>query len=807
MKKTLLKTSLREIKSTPGRFFALMTIILLGVAFFVGISATGPDMKQAATDYYTRTDLADWFIYAPSGLDESTVQTINEESDVAKVQTQDRVDVTQKDQQAVIRLFSYDEDPILNKLTVVKGQLPQAKDEIVIDANVQGVTGYQLGDTLTFEQSKELKQKNYKIVGYVLSPEFLAKDNRGTTTLKNGSLTYFAYTLPENFTADTPNRLALTFNPHTTKKEKAAVKQTIETAYKNALMKQAQALPEDARQTFLSQPIFITTRTDLPGYEEYDQNADRIASLATVFPVIFFFVAALISLTSVSRMVEEKRLEIGTYFALGYRPLEIASKFLLYVTLACVSGIVVGLSIGFYLFPRIIIEAYGQVYDIIGYQTPWQINLVLLATGVSLLCTVVVAFFVVRVELTKVPAVLMRPKAPKAGKKILLERITFLWRRLSFTYKVMFRNLFRYKTRMWMTILGIAGCTAMILTGFGLKDSISEMIPLQFDKLWRYEAVVTLSQENPSTMKTLEQTKEVKQVLPIFMEEVTTTSTDASKQSVSVIVPETNGALPNFYRLISPDQKNKLTLTDQGAIITQKLAKLFSLKKGDTFTVKQTDDQEFTVTIARITENYVGHALYMTNKYYQEVTKETPVYTTALMTFNSPLTTTLQDQLADEWKTNSDVINVSYLSKTKAELESSLGVLTIVMWVLIISAGLLAFIVLYSLNTMSVAERLRELSTIKVLGFFDREVTFYIVRENIILATVGMALGSGLGMMLHRYVIQTVEMDTTMFSPTINPMSYVYAIGLTYLFVAIVGVATHRALKKINMLDALKANE
>lgn len=806
MKKTLLKTSLREIRTTPGRFLSLMTIILLGVAFFVGISATGPDMKQAAKTYYERTNLADMTLYTPNGFQSSFVEKIKTDSLVKEVDTQDRVDVTQKNTQDVIRLFSYN-DPKINQLELIEGRMPKQKNELVIDALAKETKGYHLQDSITFESNDQLHETTYTIVGYIASPEFLSKDNRGTTTLKNGSLTYFAYALPDNFKMDEANQIALTFKAGTTAKQKEQAKAKFDTLFKEELKKQAATLPEVKQQAYLMQPLLLTTRADLPGYEEYEQNADRISSLSTVFPVIFFFVAALISLTSVSRMVEEKRLEIGTYFALGYRPTEIASKFLIYVTLACVSGILLGLSIGFYLFPRIIIEAYGQVYDIIGYQTPWQWPLVLIASGVSLLCTVVVAIFVVRVELIKVPAVLMRPKAPKAGKKILLERLPFFWRRLSFTYKVMFRNLFRYKARMWMTILGIAGCTAMILTGFGLKDSISEMIPLQFDKIWRYEAIVTLSQENQPTIEKLSETKDVKAVLPIFTQEVTTTSSAYAKQTVSMIVPETKSEVPDFYALHQAKNNKPLLLSDDGAIVTQKLANLFSLQVGDSVVVKQTNNQELTIKIAGITENYVNHALYLTPTYYQEVAKKNPTYTTALVTFDQSLSSKRQDELTSTWMKETDVINVSYLSKVKTELESSLGVLTIVMWVLIISAGLLAFIVLYSLNTMSVAERVRELSTIKVLGFFDREVTFYIVRENIILSTVGTLVGLGMGVLLHAFVIQTVEMDTTMFSPTINGISYVYSIGLTYLFVAIVGVATHRTLKKINMLDALKANE
>lgn len=555
----------------------------------------------------------------------------------------------------------------------------------------------------------------------------------------------------------------------------------------------------------------FSNRDDNPGYTEYKQNADRITSLATVFPLIFYLIAALVSLTTMTRMVEEKRGEIGTFKALGYRNHEIALKFFIYALLAGTIGSLLGLVVGFKLFPSIIIKAYGQLYNLPSFVTPWYLNYTIIGIVVGLICTVGVAMLTVRFDLIAPPATLLRPKAPKAGKRVWLENIKPLWRRLNFNQKVTLRNLFRYKLRMLMTVVGIAGCTAMIVTGFGLRDSITDIIPLQFEKLWHYQAVVSFSDEDQNAQARYE--KEVKQLnrykanMPIATETLTLSGHGKTPQDVSVYVPKDPKDLAEFVLLNNRQSKREYSLQNNGAVINEKLAQLFDVKIGDTINLKDNDKQTYPVKVTSIAENYTGHFAYLTPDYYEQVFQKAPSYNAAFLLFKKDLSSSQEKDVAEKLMENTGIVNVSFLSDSLNALDDTTQALTIVVWVLIISAGLLAFIVLYNLNNINISERIRELSTIKVLGFYDNELTMYIYRENIILTILGILAGLLLGKIEHDFVLKTVELDMVMFSPTIQPLSYLYASLITIFFSIIVGIFVYIKLKNVDMIEALKSNE
>ncbi|MGX7162691.1 FtsX-like permease family protein [Enterococcus massiliensis] len=555
----------------------------------------------------------------------------------------------------------------------------------------------------------------------------------------------------------------------------------------------------------------FSDREDNPGYTEYKQNADRISSLATVFPIIFFLIAALVSLTTMTRMIEEKRSEIGTFKALGYKNHEIALKFLFYSLSAGLIGSVLGLALGFYLFPSIIISAYGQLYNIEKFVTPWYLNYSLIGIGVGLVCTVGVALLTLRIDLLSAPASLLRPKAPKAGKRVWLEAIRPLWRRLSFTQKVTMRNLFRYKLRMLMTIFGIAGCTSMILTGFGLRDSISDIVPIQFEKIWHYQGIVTFNENVTPTQrekyeKTVVTLPDFDDRLPISSEVLTLSGEGQTPQDVTVYVPKNPDSVTDFILFNDRKTNKNLSLTDDGAIINEKLANLFNLQVGDTIDLKSTD-HTYSMKVAAIAENYTGHFAYVTPTYYQKIFEEAPTYNTEFLTFSTTVSTKQEEKIAETLMENDGIINVSFLSDSSHALDDTTETLNIVVWVLIISAGLLAFIVLYNLNNINISERIRELSTIKVLGFYDKEVTMYIYRENIILTILGILAGLFLGKIEHDYVLKTVELDMLMFPPTIHSISYLYSSLITIFFTVVVGIVIYFKLKKVDMIEALKSNE
>ncbi|MBP9521022.1 MAG: ABC transporter permease [Enterococcus sp.] len=1139
MQKTaLLKTSIREIKQSPARFLSILGIIFLGVAFFVGIGATGPDMIKSADHYYGKTKLADMSIYSSLGFSAEDKAVLLEEENIQTVNLQYLLDLPLSQKNTVFRFLSLTGKDELNQLHVVEGQLPKATNEILLDSNLSDAKDYQIGDTFEIlakdDPENQLKEHEFKIVGFAQSPEFIDNSKRGNTNVGNGSISAFAYLLPEAFQMDAYSRMLISFDDLRTevaysqnyvdlmnknkaqvtsllaprkqgrldeirekalkelndnqreideanaqieegakqlndalktleagKKELEAGQQTFDSEMANAeaqiryqrdqlvsaqaeldqqratLESQQQALnqqskeltaaeeqlepllaqkatleaslaqlegvqqqygelvvlldgfaevPEEAQpsaieaikstasalsaqlsaspelsgafgtfaaevtveniaetqtvirsagdlieqqrlevqqslttlatqqqelaaarqalvagqaqidagrdalaqgqaeidrgfeqlnqgeQTLAEQrqqgqseldaarqefetgqeayekeaqafqklqdetlpdlkaaqrtidqerekldelePATFTLllRDDNPGYLEYEENANRISSIATVFPTIFFLIAALVSLTTMGRMIEEKRTEIGTYKALGYKNSEVSLKFIIYSLTAGLTGTLLGLLVGFYLFPTIIINAYGQLYNMTEFPTPWYLSYSLIGLAVGLFCTVGISMIVLRVDLMSSPATLLRPKAPKAGKTILLERIQPLWRRLNFNQKVTMRNLFRYKSRMFMTVFGIAGCTAMILTGFGLKNSISDIVPIQFNEVWRYQGIVTFDEE-ASTQAIEEYQAAVSQLdllsatLGMTSENLTVAQTGKASQEVTVYVPENPAELSDFVSFTERKTGEVYALGDNGVIINEKLAKLFQLAIGDTIELKNGDNEIFEVNISGITENYVGHFAYFSPTYYEEIFGEIPTYNSELLLFSEALTKEQENQIANDLMKQDRVLNVTFLSDSSTALDDTTEILNIVVWLLIISAGLLAFIVLYNLNNINISERIRELSTIKVLGFYNKEVTMYIYRENIFLTLFGIIAGLFLGRILHGYVLATVELDMLMFSPEIHLLSYLYSSLITLFFTIIVGFVMYQKLKHVDMIEALKSND
>lgn len=557
--------------------------------------------------------------------------------------------------------------------------------------------------------------------------------------------------------------------------------------------------------------IFVFDRSVNPGYTEYSDNADRLASIATAFPVFFFLIAALVSLTTMTRMVEEQRLQIGTMKALGYSNNDIMKKFLVYASLASVTAAAAGLAIGYTFLPRIIYDAYGSLYNLPPVRINFYMSYTLISLGVAVLCTTLTAMIATRVELKSNASVLMRPRAPKSGSRILLERITFIWQRLGFIGKVTARNLFRYKQRMFMTVCGVAGCTALILTGFGLKDSIGDIAPLQYGKIMKYNAAVVFQDDSTSQAveeynQLIQGTPEVTRSLNVAQEAMIAVKKGVNNQDIHLFVPESDEHLSEFVVIKSRSQQEPVNLPDDGVIVTEKLAKLFDLSTGSMLTVQDNDGESHELKVAGITENYAMHYVYMKPHYYESIFGKQPVLNTQLLTFKQ-VDQAWEDQFGEQLNANKRVAMVSFTSGVSDAFNDTMDSMNVVVVVLIISAAALAFVVLYNLTNINVSERIRELSTIKVLGFYDKEVTMYIYRENMILTVLGIFAGSFLGILLHRFVLQTAELDAMMFSPTIHGLSYLYAGLLTLLFSGIVMATMHVKLKKIDMIEALKSVE
>lgn len=554
---------------------------------------------------------------------------------------------------------------------------------------------------------------------------------------------------------------------------------------------------------------YFFDRNDNIGYSGLKDAINSLDSIASVLPVFFFLVAIMICLTTMTRMVEENRGEIGTLKALGYNDFEISRKFVVYASLASIVGSILGILIGCTILPNVINESYKSLYNlpklIVSYYPSYIIQSIL----ISILCTVGAALFVLIVELKSTPSNLMRPKAPKLGKKILLERIKPLWSRLNFNQKVTFRNIFRYKQRMIMTVLGIAGCMAMLITGFALKDSNTVILEKQFDKLWKYDAMVIFDntsnkEENKEYNNTLNNLKGYESKINIHQESVTFNKDGMNKQNVTLYVPENIDKFDEFLLLNDRKSSKEYKISNDGVIISEKLANLLGASVGDTITMKDENNNILDVKVSNISENYLSHYMYMSPSYYKEIFGKDAEYNSQFLNFNSDID---KEAVSNKLMDCENVINVTLMSDIKASSEESSANLNMVMLVIIISAGSLAFVVLYNLNNINVSERIRELSTIKVLGFYDNEVTMYILRENVILTLLGILAGSFLGKMLYSFILYTSETDTMMMYPDIFISSYVFSALITMLFSMIVMIMMHNKLKKVDMIDALKSNE
>lgn len=599
-------------------------------------------------------------------------------------------------------------------------------------------------------------------------------------------------------------------------KDLADGKQEYETSRKDAeeeIAENEQKLA-DARKELddLEQPEWmVTDREDLPEYSDYGDNADRLKSIGQVFPVIFFLVAALISLTTMTRMVEEQRTQIGTLKALGYRKPAIAAKYICYALLATVGGSIMGMLLGEKIIPYVIITAYGIMYHNVSntISIDYQLSFALIASGASIVCTVGATLFACGKELQETPASLMRPPAPKEGKRVLLERITFIWKRLSFSWKSTIRNLFRYKKRLIMTVFGIAGSMGLMLVGFGIQDSISDIAAIQYRDLQHYTGMIIEDEDSTEKEKEelLDFVKNNNEIAHCNRVQMTKISAPKGNSNISIylFVPESLDEFAKDVTLQNRITGEKYELTDDGAAISEKTADLLNLKVGDTITLEKAG-KKYTVKVAVVTENYMSHYLYMTPLVYEQTFNEKPDYENIVFTVKEEDKDAME-KVGTEILTCPAALSISYTSSLSAQVDRMLSTLDVVILVLIVSAGMLAFVVLYNLNNINITERQRELATLKVLGFYDGEVSQYVLRENVILTALGIVFGAIFGILLHRYVITTVEVDAVMFGRNIKPMSFVYGGILTSVFSAVVNAVMHFKLKTINMVESLKSVE
>ncbi len=556
---------------------------------------------------------------------------------------------------------------------------------------------------------------------------------------------------------------------------------------------------------------YLLDHDSFPGVGTISDDAEKVDAIAAVFPVFFVLVAALVCLTTMTRMVEEERTQIGTLKALGFSRSAVMFKFILYAVLASVIGSIVGCLLGLKLLPYVIISCYKAMYQVPYILMPIRWGYLAGCMAVSVFCTSLVTVITCYEVMNTVPAQLMRPKSPKNGKRILLERVGFFWKRLSFSGKVTCRNLFRYKSRVLMTVIGVAGCTALMLTGFGLRYAIGSISDRQYGEIFAYDSTLSLSDNlSDEQIETLTEeaadTDGISGVLAMTSKQTDVLSSDSKKTvtSVTIYIPAEPDMLDGFIHLRDSESGEQLSLTDESCIITEKLSRLLSVKAGDSIYLRDSNGERREVLVTGIAETYVSHYIYMTPTLYESLYREQPEPTALLLTMAEDADTDSTSASLLHLDGVQGVIGMSYYSDAFSDLVASLNM---IVWVLIGAAAALAVIVMYNLININVSERIRELATIKVLGFYDREVSDYICRENTAAALMGMLVGLVGGIALEEFVVNTAEVDVVLFVHGLPVSAYLLAAGLTIVFILLVNQIVHFSLKRIDMVESLKSVE
>lgn len=781
MKKLLKETIVCMVK-TSKRFISILVIVLLGVGFFAGIRAVAPDMKNTLDDYYEKTNMYDIYIASNYGIREDIIDKLQKKYDIETVYNFDAI--TTKKEDYATKIISYDKNNQINTPKLVKGKMPEAIDEVVIDNNYRNEI--KIGDKLTID-SELIKNNTVTVTGYVESPLYISAE-RDSTNLLSGTIDYYLYMNDDNIISPVKTAAYIKLNTDESRFSKK-YEEIVKTAKKDI----KKTLKEE-KQT--DEKWYVLDIDSNAGFYQYEQDTQRIDNVAKVFPLVFFIVAVLICLTTMTRMVEEERSQIGTLKALGYSDISIMFKYILYAALATIIGSMIGVAIGYRILPDLCFEMYKNMYRLGNIKLSYYSSLTFQGMMIALLCTLGATIYTCRKTLKESPANLLRPVAPPPGKRVLLERIKLVWNHLSFSYKVTVRNVFRYKKRFLMTIIGIAGCTGLILAGFGLKDCIVKMVPHQYEDIFSYQAKINLNEEKTNeTVDKIKENKQIKDILEVHEESITIDNKDTN-QSVTLVIPKDNPK--EFIKLQDRKTEEQYNLTD-GLIITEKLAKLLEVEENDILKFSGTDT--YKEKVAHITENYLFHYIYLPKSLYKQDEYNTVLIKTKNMTEKE------EKELANELKEIPGVSSITFTSSTRHVFDDTMDSFAYVSLILIVSAGALAFVVLYNLSSVNISERRRELATIKVLGFYDKEVYQYINRENTILTLIGILLGLGTGNILTMYIIKTCEIDMLMFDTTIAWPSYLYAILITMSFAILVNIILYFSLKKIDMIESLKSIE
>ncbi len=802
LRKTYLKIIVREIKESFGRFAAIIAIVALGVGFLVGIMSATPAMKFSVDKYYDENNMTDIFIKSAIGFsdeDINLIRSLPETKYMKPAFVTDAVVSTGSNETIVARIVgipleSSNDAGFVNKLTLIDGRMPKNDGECVVLRPGSSMSDLPAGTVLTISAENEnadyiYKIKEYTVVGTVGSPFYFSGETE-KSTVGSGKVGAVIYTNESSYALEEYTDIYLTVKG-------AEALDSFGDEYEKVI--------ESAVTKIESSGLDMTGRYVLDRganvtYVSYKINVQKVSDIARVFPLFFFFVAALVTLTTMTRMVEEERTQIGTLKALGYSRSAIMVKYLLYCTLASVIGSGLGLAVGVRLLPVVINNAYASIYQLPPFYPQFNAAFAIIVCAIEIFCTVGVTYSACRHSLKEKPAFLMLPKVPQAGKRIFLERIKPIWSRLSFSYKATARNIFRYKKHLLMTVTGIAGCTALILTGFGLKDSMNDIANTQYNKIFLFDMKIGL--KDAELNEDLANFLNDKIYMPVYSQQATLKS-DKDEVEAVVYVPDDSLRFGNYIYLHNRKTGRDITPSDSKVVITEKMADALGITTDDMFTLTNEDGVSALFKVTAITENYVGSYAYIDTDVYSSAYGETVNNTLLVKTNIKDIAE--QDKITAEILSAKSAEGVEFNAQAKKSYDNLLASLNYIIMMLIAAAGILAVVVLYNLTNININERIKELATLRVLGYHHTEVATYILREITILTGLGILAGLGLGVLLLRFIIVSAESVDLMFGRTITSLSFFLSAFATLAFSLIVDLMMAKKLRKIRMTESMKA--
>ena len=872
------KYIVNEFKSGFGRFIAIMAIVALGVGFLIGVLQATPDMKSTMSNYYLDNHAYDADVKATFGMTKEDVDAIaaldGVEEAVPLISTDLVATVGETD--AAVRLIGLDTDDLkeggyLNDLTLLEGAWPDAPGEVLALHGSNRFDDVAVGDTFELDAASGTYQDVYAaetltVVGVASSADYFYGDGREVTNVGSGVLDAVLvgcaqdlYDLQKSTIFSVLNNegvmgmlgadpIEIAYTDVWVQFEGTEGHERFTSGYKDFLAdgtEEIETIVDDRLQPFFDliesaeesgfgsiltsmgisadnvDWLILDRASTNVSYVSYDMNVEKVQDIAGVFPIFFIVVAALVALTSMTRMVEEDRMQIGTFKALGYGRGRIMSKYLIFCCLASLIGCVAGVLIGFSLLPSIFWRAYGTMYTLPALEygfSPWFALAVLV---IAIAGTAIVTWAACRSSLKERPAALMQPKAPKAGKRVLIERIGILWKPLKFKWKATLRNIFRYKKNMLLTIISVMGCTALILTGFGLNDSISSVSDMQFGDIILYDAVVDYTgdlsaTENEALLDFIGE--EGEDHISLYSENVQLRFGESGKQvegseNVDFYIVDDAQQFTSFISLHERKNSAIIDVSGDGIVLAENIAVVYDVSVGDTVSYRS-GGRTVELRVDAICENYTGTYAYISADTYADRIGAVPADNTLLVKTDvsagdeAAVRALLDGNVKEDGSADAVSVSAVEFTQTSADtfagLESTMG---LVILVLVVSAGALAAIVLYNLTNINIDERRREIATLRVLGYRRAEVAGYIYRESAILTIVGSLLGLGLGVLLHRFIIGQVDSISMMLGRAIFGWSYLWAFLITIAFAAIVYAFMLIKLNKIDMAESLKSNE